>query len=490
VLGQAHSVEWIQSLWAGVGTIINAMHQVKARRKAEMERLAKLAEEREAKLAAIRESRSEVMAKMKEANQILADANEKLKSISKRRITELSHYSKPPTLVKLCLTATCDLLGFGEDLEYKALKKVLVKENFPRKMANFDPVTVTQEQLDRLDATYLSLPEFTVEHMTRASVVCGVLTDWLLSLRMVCKVCQDTGVQELRKELAALQTVNFGGNDVALGDLSTVNGLMGGVLALDFTLTKLGDCFGDVIAEYCLMQILNWNRKAHDMRAWQTDKKWRGQAPSAPKQVMKFKRMKDHVVGILGGSGNIGLAIGDLLHGVGCQVHALASKARADLPKNHLKWFAAGSGELLPFLRSGITVLINVLPSTLDTTGFLSHELLENAYGGAQSACSPPLFINVGRGDVISTPDLIAALEQGLFSGAALDVFEEEPLPIDSPLWACAVGESKNSVIITPHIAATSASVLPEIVALCRKNLLAFSKKQQLSFVVNVARGY
>jgi len=488
VLGRAHSVQWIQSLWAGVDPIVAALLDLRKERRAEAERAAVKAREREAAMAAIRESRAEVMAKMEEANRILADANEKLERISKRGITELGHYSKPPKLVKLCLTATCDLLGFGENLEYEVLKKLLVKENFARKMGNFDPTTVTQTELDRLDATYLSLPEFKVDQMKRASEVCGVLTNWLLSLRMVCKVSQDTRVQELRKELNALQAVNIDGNDTAFGNPNSLNGR---AMVSDFTLTKIGDCFGDSIAEYCLMQILNWNRRAHKMRTWQSENMWCGQATSAPKRIMKFKRMKDHVVGILGGSGNIGVATGNLLRCVGCQVHGLANKARAGLPGEQVTWFAAGSGELLPFLQSGLTVLISCLPGTPDTAGFLSRDLLDKAYG-PQSHCSPPLFINVGRGDVISSSDLIAVLEQGLFSGAALDVFEEEPLCADNPLWACKVGESKgeNSVIITPHVAATSASVLPEIVALCRKNLLAFINKQHLSFVVDVARGY
>jgi len=109
VLGRAHSVQWIQSLWAGVDPIVAALLDLRKERRAEAERAAVKARDRE---AAIRESRAEVMAKMEEANRILADANEKLERISKWGITELGHYSKPLDLIKLCLTATCDLMGF------------------------------------------------------------------------------------------------------------------------------------------------------------------------------------------------------------------------------------------------------------------------------------------------------------------------------------------------------------------------------------------
>ncbi|MBP3951020.1 D-2-hydroxyacid dehydrogenase [Bacillus suaedae] len=54
-------------------------------------------------------------------------------------------------------------------------------------------------------------------------------------------------------------------------------------------------------------------------------------------------------------------------------------------------------------------------------------------------------FINIGRGEIVNEPDLINALQEGTIAGAGLDVFEQEPLPVSSPLW-----EFEN-VIITPH---------------------------------------
>jgi phosphoglycerate dehydrogenase-like enzyme len=56
-------------------------------------------------------------------------------------------------------------------------------------------------------------------------------------------------------------------------------------------------------------------------------------------------------------------------------------------------------------------------------------------------------FINIGRGRTTRLDDLVAALEAGEIAGAALDVFEKEPLPPDHPLW------TMRNVIITPHTA-------------------------------------
>lgn len=108
-------------------------------------------------------------------------------------------------------------------------------------------------------------------------------------------------------------------------------------------------------------------------------------------------------------------------------------------------------------------VLVNTLPSTPHTCHLLTHSLLQRCARSPSRALRPaPLFINIGRGDIISSSDLLAALEgrddgeerRGL-SHAVLDVVEEEPLQPCSPLW------THPRVNITPHIAAVST---PELV--------------------------
>ena len=87
-------------------------------------------------------------------------------------------------------------------------------------------------------------------------------------------------------------------------------------------------------------------------------------------------------VGILGGllgvSGNIGVTIGNLLRGVGYQVHGLANKSREYLPWEKVILFDAGSVEFLTFLQSVLTILISCPSVTPDTAGFFSRDLLEN----------------------------------------------------------------------------------------------------------------
>ncbi len=87
-----------------------------------------------------------------------------------------------------------------------------------------------------------------------------------------------------------------------------------------------------------------------------------------------------------------------------------------------------------------VDFVVNILPLTEETTGLFDQHLFEHFDSKA-------VFINVGRGASVKTQDLIQALNKQQLSFAALDVFEEEPLPQDHPLW------KMDNVLITSHIA-------------------------------------
>lgn len=91
---------------------------------------------------------------------------------------------------------------------------------------------------------------------------------------------------------------------------------------------------------------------------------------------------------------------------------------------------------------------------------------------------------NVARGKCVDTAALIAALESGRLAGAALDVTDPEPLPPDHPLWRFP------QVVITPHVAADSASAAERQFLLYRENLRRFAAGEQLLSVVDPAAGY
>ena len=88
-------------------------------------------------------------------------------------------------------------------------------------------------------------------------------------------------------------------------------------------------------------------------------------------------------------------------------------------------------------------------------------------------------FINVGRGAIVSLDDLVVSLEAEEIAGAALDVFEVEPLPAGHPLW------KMENVIITPHCAAASPRVPERHLATLLDNVRRFAAGQPLCNVVD-----
>jgi glyoxylate/hydroxypyruvate reductase A len=152
------------------------------------------------------------------------------------------------------------------------------------------------------------------------------------------------------------------------------------------------------------------------------------------------------------------------------------SRRAADLPGVAM---FHGRAELGAFLAR-TDILVSLLPLTNDTRGILDMALFRQlAHDGRLGG---PVLVNAGRGGLQVEAEIIAALDAGVLKGASLDVFETEPLPATSPLWA------REDVILTPHCAAASAAsaLAPAILAQIR----AFEAGAPLANVVDRATGY
>lgn len=108
----------------------------------------------------------------------------------------------------------------------------------------------------------------------------------------------------------------------------------------------------------------------------------------------------------------------------------------------------------------GSDAVISVLPDLPETRGLVTRECLDALSGG--------WFVNVGRGTVVAEGDIVGAIEDGSLLGAGLDVFEIEPLPEDSPLWA------NPRVVLTPHSGGLSPHYGERLMKIFRHNLRAF----------------
>ena len=124
-----------------------------------------------------------------------------------------------------------------------------------------------------------------------------------------------------------------------------------------------------------------------------------------------------------------------------------------------------------------VDVLILCVPLTDRTKGMIDGDALERLRPGA-------ILVNVARGPVVVEPDLVAALESGHLGGAALDVAEIEPLPVESRLW-----ELPN-VIITPHVAAQSATRADDTTDFFCDNLHRYLSGREMRNVVDKRLGF
>ena len=122
--------------------------------------------------------------------------------------------------------------------------------------------------------------------------------------------------------------------------------------------------------------------------------------------------------------------------------------------------------------------IINLLPDTPNTRGLIDKTLFATV---KESAC----FINLGRGPTVNQTDLIDVLQTKRMRAMVSDVYEEEPLPEDSPLW-----EMEN-VILTPHIAGVSPKYLERAMDIIRHNLPVYvANSGEMINVVDLDRGY
>lgn len=193
-------------------------------------------------------------------------------------------------------------------------------------------------------------------------------------------------------------------------------------------------CFGVLMAEYVVAGIINFERGLYRYFELQKTKNWDDLLS------LNFRTLSDLRVSILG-AGVIGEEIAKSLVQFGTTVNGFARRSRSceELRSSSFQKISPDLSSLLEDCH----YLVNALPSTPNTVGMLNGDVLRRCKNS-------PVFINIGRGSIISEDCLLNALKQKWISGAMLDVFEVEPLPASSPLWATP------DVIITPHMSGPS----------------------------------
>lgn len=190
--------------------------------------------------------------------------------------------------------------------------------------------------------------------------------------------------------------------------------------------------------------------------------------PSASIRTLRGARVL--VVGL----GSIGGEVARLAAAFGA--HVVGIRRRADGPPPAGVAAVVTPGRLHDELPLADVVVL-AAPQTPATTRLVGDRELAAMKDDA-------VLVNVSRGALVDEAALVRALETGRLRGAALDVFEREPLPLGSPLWG------RSDVLMTPHVSGFHADYWPFVVGLFADNLRRFTAGQPLANPVDKRAGY
>ena len=219
-------------------------------------------------------------------------------------------------------------------------------------------------------------------------------------------------------------------------------------------------CLTEGMVEYVVHWVLHFHRGFHVYRDYQAQNKWRPHW---------YPRPSDRRVGILG-LGELGGACAKQLVQMGFDV---AGWTRSQKNITGVDSFY-GHDQFEPFLNRS-QILVCLLPLTKETEGIIDKKALA-------ALPEKSFLINAARGKHVVGDDLVAALDAGNPLAAALDVFDEEPLPADSPIW------QHPKIIVTPHVASlTSPQTASAEIA---KDIYLISEGKPPRHIVDMSRGY
>lgn len=247
-------------------------------------------------------------------------------------------------------------------------------------------------------------------------------------------------------------------------------------------ITTLSGATVSQIAEHAIMMMLALGHKIPLMMTSQRKSDW----PKDRLEKYQPFELRGSTVGIVG-YGSIGRQIAHLLTPFGATV--LATKRDAKSPEDFgfthegigdpdgSKVHRLYPAEALKSMLKQSDFIVICVPLTRQTIGLLDSTTMAAIKPGA-------FLIDISRGRIVDHSSLIKALQEGKLAGAALDVFPEEPLLPDNPLWGMP------NVIITPHIADNSRNYMDQACHLFSENLHRYLAGLPLFNLFNAEKGY
>ncbi|PKG22398.1 D-2-hydroxyacid dehydrogenase [Niallia nealsonii] len=233
----------------------------------------------------------------------------------------------------------------------------------------------------------------------------------------------------------------------------------------DLIITNTKGCTSIPIAEHTIAMITSFARGIPNMIHNQQAKRW---------EEAEVTELTGATVGVIG-YGEIGKEIAKRIKGLEMKVIGCRKRAKT-LEQNDPADEVVSLEEMDRVLMEA-DFLVLALPSTEETFHLINKEKINKMKPSSY-------LINVGRGNTIAETDLIHALKTKKIRGAALDVFEIEPLPADHPFWTL------DNCLISPHAAYYSPKTIERYMDIFLKNIIRFKKGLPLLNVVDKKLGY
>jgi len=237
----------------------------------------------------------------------------------------------------------------------------------------------------------------------------------------------------------------------------------------DVIMTNSGEVHGPVVAEHVIALIFALAKKIPQAVILQQGRVW-GQQQICDARPSEIAGATLGLIGV----GSIGRRVAKMAFALGMRVIAVREHAEKGRPDGVEAIFAPAALDELLKQSDYVVLAAPLMPAT---QGLINAARLALMKPGA-------FLINVGRGPQVDESALAEALRSRRIAGAALDVFDKEPLPADSPLWDI------DNLLITPHTAGLTEKLWYRHYELFSDNLRRYLAREPLRFVVDKRKGY
>ncbi|MCF8008185.1 MAG: D-2-hydroxyacid dehydrogenase [Halanaerobiales bacterium] len=226
----------------------------------------------------------------------------------------------------------------------------------------------------------------------------------------------------------------------------------------EIILTSVRGIHKDSMSEQVIGYMISITRRFHDLYELQKKREW---------DRLKVDYLKGKNLAIFG-LGAVGKEIAKKANLFKMNVMGVKRKVKQDIP--YIKKIYSHKKKKEVLSKSDFVVV--TLPLTDKTRGFFGYEEFEAMSKKAH-------FINVARGQIVKEKELIRALEEKIIAGAALDVYQKEPLDPNSKLYEL------DNVILTPHTSGLYPNYNKEAVSIFKKNLRAYLDNKKMINVID-----